>query len=121
MGWIAKLYSGEIIREVDNIKWDDVNIHLIESLWIDGFEEYTISRKNVKNILEFVQFKTAAMDSKGNFYMESRSIGWSDGEREFLLRINEKTHRISTEIIGRVHFHPLSKLAIENSEPKIKN
>ena len=110
MGWIAKLYSGEIVREDDNVKWDDVDIHLIESLWIDGFEKYKISRDNKKNFIEFVQFKTAAMDNKGNFYIESRCIGWSDGEREFLLKINEKSHKVLTEIIKRIHFHPFSKL-----------
>ena len=92
----------------NNLSWDDVDIHLIENLWLDGFERYKISRKNVKNFLEFVQFKTAAMYNKGNFYIESRCIGWSDGEREYLLRINEKSHKVTKDMIKRVHFHPLS-------------
>lgn len=108
MGWIARLFSGEMVRERDNIRWDDVNIHLIESLWLEGFEKYKISRNNIKNVLEFIQFKTAEIDVNGKVNIESRCIGWSNGEKEFILRINEKTGKASTEIIERIHFHPLS-------------
>jgi len=118
MRWIAKLYSGEIIREDDNVKWDEMDIHLIESLWIDGFENYKISRRNIKNFMEFVQFKTAGMDNRGNFFVESRCIGWSDGKSEFLLRINEKNHKVSMETIKRVHFHPLSYFLCKESSQR---
>ncbi len=109
MGWTTKLFSGEIIKESENIKWNDVNIHLIESLWIDGFEKYKILRKSKKNFMEFVQFKTAAVDINGRFFIESRCIGWTDGKQEFIIRFNERNKSISTEIIERIHFHPLSR------------
>ncbi|MFC1562995.1 hypothetical protein ACFL4Z_02990 [candidate division KSB1 bacterium] len=108
MGWAVKLFSGEVIRESDSINWNDVNIHLIESLWIEGFEKYEFSKKNKNNFLEFVQFKTAVMDISGSFYVESRCIGWTDGKQEFIMRFNERSKNISTEIIKRIHFHPLS-------------
>ena len=108
MGWNARLYSGEILRERDNIKWDDLNIHLIESLWLDGMEKFKFFKSCIKNFLEFIQFKTARMDSDRNVNIESRSIGWSDGEKEYVLRINEKTGRCTSETTKRVHFHPLS-------------
>ena len=97
MGWNARLYSGEILRERDNIKWDDLNIHLIESLWLDGLEKFKFSKSCIKNFLEFVQFKTARMDSDRNVNIESRSIGWSDGEKEYVLKISEKTYTYGVE------------------------
>ena len=108
MGWNARLYSREIVRERDNIKWDNLNIHLIESLWLDGLERFKLSKNCIKNFLEFTQFKTARIDSGGNVNIESRCIGWGDGEKEYILRINEKTGRCKSETIKRVHFHPLS-------------
>ena len=108
MGWIAKLYSGDIVREDDNVRWDDIDIHLIESLWIDGFEEYKIFRKNKKDFMEFIQFKTAAVNISGEFFIESRCIGWTDGQQEFIIRIDERNKNISEEVIKRIHFHPYS-------------
>ena len=120
MGWNARLFSEKIIREADNIKWDDIDIHLIDTLWIDGYEKYKISRNHIKRFLEFVQFKTAAVGLYGNVFIESRCIGWTDGDREFIYRIDERTGKIKTEIIERTHFHPLSYFLKKKSSAAAK-
>jgi hypothetical protein len=118
MGWCAKLVSGEVVKESGNVNWNDVNIHFIESLWIEGFEKFRISKKNIDNFLEFVQFKTANVDLAGKIYIESRCFGWSDGENEYLFRVNEETHKVTTEIIKRIHFHPMSFIELNKSVQK---
>ncbi len=116
MGWAAQLFSGEIVRERDSAGWNDVNIHLVGRLWIEGFEEYALSRNILRNFVEFIQFKTACVGSEGKAVVESRCIGWTDGNKEFLIRICERTGEVSPEIVGRIHFHPMSCYVSPNGD-----
>nr|BDD44111.1 hypothetical protein 4 [bacterium] len=96
------------MKESDAVRWNDVNIHLIEKLWIEGFEEYVLTRGRLENFVEFIQYKTASFEIGREVYIESRNIGWTDGEAEYVLTFFENGNKVIREINERVHFHPLS-------------
>ena len=82
--------------------------HFVLKRFLEGFEEYALSRSVLNNFVEFIQFKTACIGIDGETVVESRCIGWTDGAKEFIIRICEETGKVSPEISRRIHFHPKS-------------
>ena len=74
MGWAVTMFSGETVKERDNLSWNDIDIRLIEKLWIEGFEEYALSRNVLSNFVEFIQFKTACIGSNLSSLLRSRTL-----------------------------------------------
>lgn len=107
-GWVAQFRDGQCLRENDGYKWNDINIHLLEKLWLESFEHFGLERDRYPAFLEFVQFKTGILDNRGNIQMESQCIGWTDGVNEMIYRMTPGLMVVTIEVQLRVHFHPLS-------------
>lgn len=108
IGWVAQMSDGRCIRERNGAQWHEINIHQIELLWLESFEQYALDRRHLPRLLEFIQFKTGRITGCGDAAFESQCIGWTDGAHEIIYRASPCFPSVRMEIHPRLHFHPLS-------------
>ena len=98
MSWNARLRSGVVIRQRDNVSFFDVDLYSIEEMWLDGLENAAINRRFCPGFKEFIQFNVAYITPQGA-RMAGEFIGWTNGEKEFVIGVTDENHS----------FHPDSK------------
>ncbi|MFC1556149.1 hypothetical protein ACFL67_03610 [candidate division KSB1 bacterium] len=99
MGWNARMRSGIILRQADGLAFTETDLHSIEEMWLDGLEKLAINSRFCPGFVEFVYFATAvASDVVPEQVAEF--IGWTDGDREYVIGISREKHV----------FHPQSRM-----------
>ena len=94
----------------EKLKWDDCPIHKLVKLelYLHG-RKYALEAAHCPNFVEFIQFKTAVSGRRQTVCI-SRTIGYTDGNREYLIEVNaRKAAWRATVLSKRVHVHPRSK------------
>lgn len=93
--WRGQLKNGSMACETSDVSWDEIKDELV-SLELVG-ENVNISLPRGK---EYVQAKTCSANLlNGNCEIESRYIGFKNGDMYTIARVNEKTKRITIEQI----------------------
>ena len=108
IGWAALMQDGRCLREKDGLRWDEIDIHTIQKLWLETFESCALERSTYSRLLEFVQYKTGAVGVGGVTAFESQCVGWTDGVHEMIYRVSPGSRAVRIEIHPRNHFHPKS-------------
>ena len=108
IGWVAQMKNGRRLFEKEGMHWHEIDIHVMERLWLESYERYVLERKRIPRFLEFVQFKTGSVGIGGSAQFESQCIGWTDGAHEMIYRMVPGSSVVRMEIHPRIHFHPLS-------------
>jgi hypothetical protein len=95
-GWEVELSNGRIIDE-DQMEWTEVPKQDIIRLTL----RYDGREWNIDNKSEYYQKKQASVipSIPGSFQIESRSIGYYEGNSKVLYTVNEFTGRMKMEII----------------------
>lgn len=91
------------------MNWYQCPIHSLVALELHIIgKKHLLKREHHPQMIEFVQFKTAT-SRPGKTTCVSRSIGFTDGLREFIFEINAKNGEVTRKTYpGRVHLHPQS-------------
>ena len=94
-GWEVALSTGQVIREGD-MEWTEVPKQDIVRLT----QRYDGREWNIDNKKEYYQKKQASVipSIPGSFQIESRSIGYYEGNSKVLYTIDEHTGRMKMEI-----------------------
>jgi hypothetical protein len=94
-GWEVELKDSRIINE-DQMEWTDIPKHDIVRLTL----RYDGREWNIDNKKEYYQKKQASVipSIPESFQIESRSIGYYEGNSKVLYTVNEHTGRMKIEI-----------------------
>jgi len=94
-GWEIQLADGRIINE-DQMEWTEVPKQGIVRLTL----RYDGREWNIDNKPEYYQKKHASVipSIPGSFQIESRSIGYYEGNSKVLYTVNEHTGRMKMEV-----------------------
>jgi len=109
-GILTYHFSDGSMSDDNVLRWSDCPIHQLVMLDLSiGRRRYRVRLVDCNNFVEFVQFKTAISCFRGTKCI-SRSIGYTDGEREYCLEINAATGEAKPKLYKtRIHFHPQSQ------------
>jgi hypothetical protein len=94
-GWEVTLVNGTVIREGD-MEWTEVPKQNISYLTL----RYDGRQWDINSKTEYYQKKQASVipSMPGSFQIESRSIGYYEGNSKVLYTVNEHTGRMKMEI-----------------------
>jgi hypothetical protein len=93
--WVAHLDDGVQVNS-QQCNWGNVPLHEIVMLELHmRGRKHRLVRKALPGFVEFIFFQTglSLVLQGGKTKCVSRSIGWHDGQREYLIRVDERTGR----------------------------
>ena len=95
MTWKAKLKDGKTVSELTH-QWTNIQAEVTELTLITNSGQIITLPPNMP---KYVQFKSASADmNSNNIEIDSRVIGFQQGNTIVKIRVNEKTNNISIEI-----------------------
>lgn len=122
--WNVHLADGRQLSEHD-CRWIDIPLHNITMLELTVMgQKYVIEKATLPHtFIEYIMFNTAIKPRLGKDKLESKCIGWVDGEFEHVIRIDADTGDqmgFEDNPIRVGHLHPASKIKpiLESRERK---
>lgn len=94
--WRGQLKNGSTVYETSDVSWDDIKDELVSLELVGGNISISLPREK-----EYIQAKTCSANLlNGNCEIESRYVGFKDGETYTIARVNERTNKITIEQIN---------------------
>jgi hypothetical protein len=91
--WVAHLGDGVQVNS-QHCNWGNVPLHEIVMLELHmRGHKHRLVRRELPGFVEFVFFQTGKSGLGSKTKCLSRSIGWHNGEREYVIRVDERTGR----------------------------
>ena len=90
MGWNAIDKKGRLYFESGKYSWNELDIDSIEMVWLDALPFLRIHR-NIKNFKHFIHYYEFCSEN-GLMKVEGEFIGWTDGEKEYVVGMSYKNH-----------------------------
>lgn len=92
--WQGEDKNGQLIVENEKEPWSLIKNKLTKLKFISNGQTITLPDN-----MEYIQAKTCCADmATGECEIESRYIGFKNGNNKIIVRINEKTQNISIEL-----------------------
>jgi hypothetical protein len=93
--WVAKTKDGNYYNSMEDLLWKDIENDIIElSLHYGNGQKITLPSNKEK----YIQATTCSADlTGGNCSVESKYIGFIEGNKKFIIRVNAKTYNITVE------------------------
>jgi hypothetical protein len=89
--FVVHLGDGRQITSMQ-CNWAQIPLHDIVMLELNMVgNRYCLERRALPSFVEFVYFNTAVRGLKTPERVLSRSIGWHDGKKEYVIRVAERT------------------------------